>query len=236
MWPDIFDIKSDRPASMNRLLLILLLLSMPLGNPLAQSATPFFDIELLLFERTSPNAGNSEAWSSDTRIPFQPNVVRIQSESVAGYRLLPENHRQLSPDAYTLERSGRFKTLAHLNWRQPGLSKSRAKAVYISGGGLEGTVTISLSRFLHVDFDMLLNRFSPQRGEYKTYAFNEHRKMRSGELHYVDHPLIGALIKIERYDQPTPDLPDTEPQEGMQEMGSENTNNPPLETEETPSD
>ena len=26
-----------------------------------------------------------------------------------------------------------------------------------------------------------------------------HRRMRSGELHYIDHPLMGVLLRIDRY-------------------------------------
>ena len=184
---------------MNRILFALALIITPFTQPLAQSETPYFNVELVLFERMQSNAGNSEIWPAITDIPFQGDAIPIQYGSTEGYVLLPESSQRLTPEAYTLERSGQYKLLAHLRWRQPGLSKKHARPVKIQGNNLEGTVTVSLSRFLHVDFDMLLNRFVPQTGQYRSYPFKEHRKMRSDELHYVDHPLVGALIKIERY-------------------------------------
>lgn len=29
---------------------------------------------------------------------------------------------------------------------------------------------------------------------------NQQRRMRSGELHYIDHPLLGIVIKVSRYE------------------------------------
>ena len=36
------------------------------------------------------------------------------------------------------------------------------------------------------------------------YRMQARRRMRSGELHYIDHPLMGVLIKITPYELPKP--------------------------------
>ena len=89
--------------------------------------------------------------------------------------------------------------------------------------GLEGTIRISVSRYLHVELDLLrrIRSATPypsyeqsfegglteQAQPYHRYRMQAHRRMRSGELHYIDHPLMGVLIKITPYELPTPAEP-----------------------------
>ncbi len=85
---------------------------------------------------------------------------------------------------------------------------------------LEGTIRISVNRYLHIELD-LLRRIKPtdlplpyehafedgfiqQSQTYNSYRMQAHRRMRSGELHYIDHPLMGVLIKITPYELPKP--------------------------------
>ena len=34
----------------------------------------------------------------------------------------------------------------------------------------------------------------------RTIRFNTSRRIKRGEIHYIDHPLAGVIIKIERFD------------------------------------
>ena len=74
---------------------------------------------------------------------------------------------------------------------------------------LDGTVRIELGRYLHVYTDLLLRKpvvveraTDPETpGTAQTrmlldIPMREHRRMRSRELHYVDHPLLGMLVQI----------------------------------------
>ncbi len=45
-----------------------------------------------------------------------------------------------------------------------------------------------------------------------SYPFVQHRRMRSGELHYLDHPVLGMLILVDR--APEEDTEDTAADEG----------------------
>ena len=81
-------------------------------------------------------------------------------------------------------------------------------------GELEGTIKVILSRYLHVDADIVLR---PQREELEEdiysleileeaeqpVVFRLHqtrRRMRSRELHYLDNPVIGMLVLITPYE------------------------------------
>jgi len=73
---------------------------------------------------------------------------------------------------------------------------------------LDGTVRVELGRFLHVYTDLLLRKpvvleqVDPETQQaVQTPALldipmREHRRMRSRELHYIDHPLLGVLVQI----------------------------------------
>ncbi|MBL7002768.1 MAG: hypothetical protein ISR69_01905 [Gammaproteobacteria bacterium] len=93
---------------------------------------------------------------------------------------------------------------------------------------LEGKITIGLSRYLHAYVDLVLripqtsqvvNQISFQNTANKTtqdieepldfstrilnnFALQEHRRMRSKTLHYLDHPEFGVLILITPYEAP----------------------------------
>jgi hypothetical protein len=76
---------------------------------------------------------------------------------------------------------------------------------------VEGTITISVSRYLHVYTDFLAHRpevvadkQDPTKTQtvIKTYRFKDHRRMRSKELHYIDNPLFGILIYFTPYKLP----------------------------------
>lgn len=71
---------------------------------------------------------------------------------------------------------------------------------------LKGSIKVELARYLHAYTNLIyskpetqvspLNVHTNKLWEYKHYLFKDHRKLRSNELHYMDHSLIGMLIKI----------------------------------------
>lgn len=80
---------------------------------------------------------------------------------------------------------------------------------------LEGTIKLHLGRYLHLEADLLYrNQTEPlenntffmtlDEGEQLQTLFRMHqkRRMRSGELHYFDHPMLGLLAKITPYELP----------------------------------
>ncbi|WP_162925739.1 peptidoglycan binding protein CsiV [Isoalcanivorax indicus] len=62
---------------------------------------------------------------------------------------------------------------------------------------LQGTLLLSVSRFLHVDPNLWLAR-DDRSGQRYYVDMRQSRRMRSGELHYIDHPLFGMVIKVTR--------------------------------------
>ncbi|MAZ44839.1 MAG: hypothetical protein CMF48_06660 [Legionellales bacterium] len=58
---------------------------------------------------------------------------------------------------------------------------------------IEGTIEMRLSRYMHVDTDFVYQTVDGQAIRARGNA-----KMRSKEVHYVDHPYFGLLIRIDR--------------------------------------
>lgn len=83
---------------------------------------------------------------------------------------------------------------------------------------LEGLIKVELGRYLHINFDLKYKRdLAPVQGiintssqksykDIKYYPVKMHRRMRSKEVHYIDHPLIGILVLATRFE-----LPETNP-------------------------
>lgn len=69
---------------------------------------------------------------------------------------------------------------------------------------LYGTLTLFRGRYLHIDADLRyrLRRYQASWTEREravappVYVLDQRRRMRSDELHYLDHPAIGVLVKV----------------------------------------
>jgi hypothetical protein len=132
-------------------------------------------------------------------------------------------------------------------WRQPVTHPNRAKAVYFSLKPkqtsafedplprLEGTIKFGVKRYLHLEADILLRTengettaeqdYSPR---IRSYRMQDKRRMRSGKLHYLDHPVLGILTIAKRYEMPKPKAVAVEPQ------ATEEASPPDEEASETP--
>jgi hypothetical protein len=153
----------------------------------AAAAEKIYDVELILFARGGGSAG--EKWPGN---PGKPDLkgVRYLKKDAKTYRILPKSQWKLGGAFSRLKSKSGYTPLLHLAWRQPVTSRKEAEPVHLlssSAPGVEGTVKVSVERYLHVDLDLLLG---------SGYRMRSHRRMRSKELHYLDHPKMGALVLI----------------------------------------
>ena len=109
-----------------------------------------------------------------------------------------------------LERSSRYNVLLHQSWQQTGLSNEDAINIQINTikenkSNVQGTLKLILGRYLHIHTDLLYkrlkNNYRPVSPVLNSKAFDEfeiksQRRMRSKELHYIDHPLLGVLVIV----------------------------------------
>lgn len=122
--------------------------------------------------------------------------------------------------ARTLKANKRYNVLVHKAWRQGGFADDAAINIPIdsrnerinagmqtsqsaSANTIHGSIRIELGRYLHIYTDMVYqqpraNVMPVIPGEepqlYQNYPIKFHRRMRSKELHYLDHPMVGILV------------------------------------------
>lgn len=184
-----------------------------------------------------------------------PEPVDLQREP---YYLLPDNLRALNSQAQELKWSRAHRVLFHQAWRQPIVAQDRAPSLLIAAGEpfgdhveLEGTFSISVSRYLHLSTNLWFTQFDhnygqdqgewpqlptpPDLREYKLSQWEQNtnqspweqvrplkdeydkilatpyipsqitllkqkRRMRSKEIHYIDHPKVGMIILVEPFE------------------------------------
>ena len=191
----------------------------------AGAADRWFTVEIIVFDDLRSDNLHAEHWPADPGEPSLANAVELThlpedalDDGVHAYRLVKPSHLTLGEVRNRLRRSAHYRPLVHAGWRLPGLSRSVARPVHVgrSLGGSEaraaqgvgaerssvhGTVTVSLARYLQVDIDLLYNRpasseaAAPSSAPTRFRLVSE-RRMRSGELHYIDHPLFGVLVLL----------------------------------------
>lgn len=132
--------------------------------------------------------------------------------------------------AIRMRRSGDYEVMHHGKWLQPVPPRDSAAPLLIQLGApdatfeLEGSVSVTLGRFLHFATQVWLQKTPPETqsahaSEGETAGgsadtghssidaagyvlMSESRRMRPGELHYLDHPWLGILVRIEPAEAP----------------------------------
>lgn len=156
------------------------------------------------------------------------------------FRMPARQALNLQSVARSLNRSSRYRLLEHLAWRQP--LDAVTLPVLVQAGErygdffeIDGTLTISRSRYLHVDTNLWFTEFTPryegagvttetslptdlprqildrypqlvawakQRETHlplHMHEMRQSRRMRGGEVHYLDHPFFGVIIRVDEF-------------------------------------
>ena len=180
----------------------------------------WFTVEMIVFDDLRGEGLHAEHWPAE---PGEPPVDgSIELERLPGgqpdgaahaFRLVNRSELSLTGVRDSLRRSANYRPLLHAGWRLPGVRHGAARPAHVgarlSGSGadgerptVQGTVKVSLARYLRVELDLLYVR--PASGDAAApeavptrFRLVSERRMRSRELHYIDHPLFGVLVWIE---------------------------------------
>ncbi|MEJ2456311.1 MAG: CsiV family protein [Candidatus Thiodiazotropha sp.] len=220
-------------------LLLSLPASLPAEETEANAEPPWYEFEVLVFRRIDKGAGSTEAWPNDPGAPSFENAISFDTRGSATlrgdlpipYRPLPKAQRRLGNIWTAFRNSRNYRPLYHVAWRQQVVDPEQAQSLYLylppdSGEPsdynppkLEGTLKFGVKRYLHMETDLLLRLpVTPAEGDdyfmgpaIRSYRLHTTRRMRSGKLHYLDHPVLGVLVQAERYEPPVPE-PELEPE------------------------
>ncbi len=191
------------------LLSIALLVMAPTVVLAEQDEKREYRVEVLLLRHLNNEARSFEA-------PTQPPVpgysdigdgeLQEQEERIrVRWRGVPWAELSLKSENTRLRRSRDFRPLLHMAWTQAALEPAEAGWVPVRGQAqdgtrLDGSAKLAVSRYLHIKLELTAE--IPDKGE---FMLDQSRRMKSGEIHYFDHPEFGALVRVIPEPPPEPE-------------------------------
>lgn len=214
---------------------LLSILEAPEENTLAQQGGD------LAAKDTDPTTASVETPIAEKPLAVTDNPLVNAEEPPPplAFQKLDAGNEELVAAMGHLRRIDRYRPLFHATWQQPLQDRQRSPSILVNGGEtygehfeLEGTVKISVERYLHIDTDLWLHNFAPNFGQQatvqvpplpnqlekttedmlnpllarflndnahvvsRTVVLRESRRMRSGEIHYLDHPMMGVIVLV----------------------------------------
>ncbi|NRP94251.1 hypothetical protein XMG59_000334 [Marinobacterium sp. xm-g-59] len=157
-----------------------------------------YTVEVVIFKQAEADK-ESETWPADLEsIEFTNAELPLvnDGEPLALNEELPITTFALTEQANRLAQKG-YELLYHNSWLdqfKPGAN--RTTLLLDAFGNFEGTLRIERQRYLHIypSINYYPNGLSLTDEPAETIRFEESRRMRSKDLHYIDHPVLGMLV------------------------------------------
>ena len=199
----IFPAPSELKAAVSMLLLFAA--SLPV-----LAAPAIYDVEVVIFSN-STSGDNGEQWTRPAGVSIGTGAFRNGE-----FTELARSLYRLNGISNALQQSSGYRVLFHRAWRQVASGRDTAAAYpvqsLVTGGdrSIEGSIRLVLGRYLHLDVDLFQMSargaggavYSDDAGSVPVYELKEQRRIRSGELHYFDHPRFGMIAQVTPYAAP----------------------------------
>ena len=133
------------------------------------------------------------------------------ADCLSGYLRLNELRQPMVSERIRLEKSGQYRILHHAAWQQPVSSPDEAHPVRLTNGrtlaqaspdapAMDGSARLFKERFFQLDLELLYHYpASVTDGDLAAsdgLLLQVNRKLRPGDLNYLDHPAIGILAQV----------------------------------------
>ncbi len=145
------------------------------------------------------------------------------AECLSGYLRLNELRQPMVGERIRLEKSEQYRILHHAAWQQPASHPDETYPVRLTNGkefseaspdapALDGSLRLSKEQFLQIDLNLLYHyptAASDADGESAGsdgLLLQVSRKLRLGDLNYMDHPLLGVLAQVTPVEEDPLDL------------------------------
>jgi hypothetical protein len=187
--------------------LALLALAVP-----ATAAAERYRVDLIVFVDRSGPAGEAPQplLVPDTgraHEPFEAAALRA-----AGIEVLPDEAFGLTTEWTRLRNSRNHQPVLRLAWLQNDPPAERGPALRLHWGSpltetgelsarrvfpLDGSVALLAGRYLHLDAELAYTQ-PAEDGELRSFRLKERRRLRRDELHHLDSPRLGILVRAQR--------------------------------------
>ncbi|MGH8482605.1 MAG: CsiV family protein [Nevskiaceae bacterium] len=201
----------------SRLARALLLAAMLPSTALAER----YRVDVIVFADRSAASGESSqpAQSPDAARTFEPwEVVPLRN---AGIEILEDELFGLMDAWKRLGNSRNHEPLVRIAWIQKDPPAERGVALRLRHGKplvgmtatgsaefypVDGWVALLAGRFLHLDASFVHTQ-ALEDGELRSFRLRERRRLRREELHHLDSPRIGLIVRAQRADPPLKPAP-----------------------------
>lgn len=208
------------------------------GSEIFEADEPVVEAPLLEEGSLLPEAENP-LLSMPSEAPIDEPVDALlqdpEPERDIGFMILEEDQYTMGEVMGHIDRLEVYDLLMHFGWIQATWPEEETDAIELASlatppEGLDGNVTLYLSRYLHLVVNLQLDAPPADTGstefddpmvnygDYRTlneignyqppgavrYRIEEDRIFRSGELRYFDHPKFGVLAKVTRVEEEEP--------------------------------
>lgn len=168
-----------------------------------------YEIEVMVFQNIQNELEGNELWVNER---IDPELVDI--DKAIEIRNVPREESDLTNARAVLDADGNYRLLTHKQWVQNADPQSDAGLIRLTteDGELDGTFKFFVSRFLHVDLNLIFqqkesNSFfqagDADESQLAAYQLRERRRIRSNEVQYFDHPKFGVLVLVKQVEVST---------------------------------
>ena len=186
-----------------------------------------YEVELIVFEDVNGRYIRSEDWSYNDMLNNTKEVEPKSVKPDPQYKQLEWKGAKLASNLKRLQNNSNFRVLVHKRWKQTGLDRENAFTISLNSSELEseakteiieptesieinesfirGDIKLIMSRYLHFNVNLqyirpqtVLNGGITEIQNMVLPVVNE-RRMRSREVHYIDHPLVGIVVLATPY-------------------------------------
>ncbi|HEY9018877.1 CsiV family protein [Thiomicrospira sp.] len=187
-----------------------------------EKSPPQVQIEVIVFQSLALRGWTEEYWPDILELPDTENATHFNAADEYA-TLLKNESFTLNEEVEKMTTEKGYDVLAHFAWQQPALDREKALPILIDqfvqqrrleSSILFGTIRMYQERFSHIQVNLEIDRQIPQAvlerftehqhldidwiTEGWRFQINESRRVRYGEIHYLDHPIFGVLIKVDR--------------------------------------
>lgn len=164
--------------------------------PEIQGLDNLYTVEIVLFKQKAP-AFNEENWPTDlSALDFSEARLPLPNDGMplSANEELEKSDYALTSEAARLTRQG-YEVLYHNAWLEQFSPNTQSTLMLVDPfGSFEGTVRIERLRYLHVYPEVNLYTADGAEVPGTIIRLDESRRMRSKEIHYIDHPVLGMLV------------------------------------------
>lgn len=169
---------------------------------------------------------DSDSSITENQIPSNIEAIPTLGVKKSVFEIDSGREFSLSAEVSKIARSRDFRVISTKSWFQNIKNKDKAELIFIDSGFFKGSRIFGFfqlykERFLHFNSKLYLSELDPfftqdekiivgknvfneekeldifiEKNQKVFYEVVHSKKFRSGELHYVDHPKFGMLIKL----------------------------------------